>query len=322
MSQHSPVVSIIVPNYNHSLYLKQRIDSILNQTFRDFELIILDDFSTDNSREIIRCYESNPKVSHVIYNQQNSGSTFKQWQRGFELAKGEYIWIAESDDYADNTFLEKLLGELLKDKNSVIAFSHSRIIDSKNIPLDQNWDRVRLTDMPQVSCFDGLDFIKARMLFNNSIYNASMAVFKKSALKLIDQKYSTLRYSGDWLFWIDICIQGNVIRYNERLNFFRQHEQKVTPKAEAKGIRFTEGKVVLEHLIHILRLTPIEQHVIIGRFIKSLLTNKKIESKELKKQVYKEITSFFNRNRFSIFVYELDKRLDFSKLGVQKNRYR
>lgn len=322
MSQHSPVVSIIVPNYNHSLYLKQRIDSILNQTFRDFELIILDDFSTDNSREIIKRYESNTKVSHVIYNKQNSGSTFKQWQRGFELAKGEYIWIAESDDYADSTFLEKLLGELLKDKNSVIAFSHSHIIDSKNITLDQNWDRVRLTDMPQVSCFDGSDFIKARMLFNNSIYNASMAVFKKSALKLIDQKYSTLRYSGDWLFWIDLCLQGNVIRYNEKLNFFRQHEQKVTPKAEAKGIRFTEGKVVLEHLIHILRLAPIEQHVIIGRFIKSLLTNKKFESKELKKQVYKEITSFFNRNRFSIFVYELDKRLDFSKLGVQKNRYR
>ena len=79
-------------------------------------------------------------------------------------------------------------------------------------------------------------------------------MFKKSALKLIDQKYSTLRYSGDWLFWIDLCLQGNVIRYNEKLNFFRQHEQKVTPKAEAKGIRFTEGKVVLEHLIHIQKV--------------------------------------------------------------------
>lgn len=322
MSQNIPIVSVILPNYNHSQYLKQRIDSVLNQTYQDFELIILDDFSTDTSRDIIKEYESHSKVSNIIYNEKNSGSTFVQWQKGFELASGEYIWIAESDDYAENTFLEKLVGELLQDKTAVIAFSHSQIIDSENEILDQNWDRVRLPNMPKVSHFEGNDFIKARMLFNNSIYNASMVVFKKSALGQISDSYSTLTYSGDWLFWIDVCMQGKVIRYNEKLNYFRQHEQKVTPRAEAKGVRFTEGKIILEHLIKILKLSATQQRVIVGRFIKSLITNKKFESKELKNQVYREITSFFNMGRFSIFVYEIDKRLNFSKLGVQKNRYR
>ncbi len=91
-------VSVILPNYNHSKYLKQRIDSILNQTFQDFELILLDDNSPDDSVDIIESYRDHKRVSHIHLNKENSGSTFKQWERGFSLAKGEYIWIAESDD--------------------------------------------------------------------------------------------------------------------------------------------------------------------------------------------------------------------------------
>ncbi|MEG2479884.1 MAG: glycosyltransferase family 2 protein, partial [Mucinivorans sp.] len=93
----TPKVSIIVPSYNHAPYLKERLDSILGQTFRDFELIILDDSSTDNSQQIIEQYSSEPRVSHVVYNKINSGNTFVQWQKGVDLAQGEWIWIAESD---------------------------------------------------------------------------------------------------------------------------------------------------------------------------------------------------------------------------------
>lgn len=75
-------VSVIVPNYNHALFLEQRIESILNQTFQDFEVIILDDCSTDNSKKIIEKYRTHPKVSKIIYNDVNSGNTFKQWNTG------------------------------------------------------------------------------------------------------------------------------------------------------------------------------------------------------------------------------------------------
>ena len=79
---NEPLVSVIVPNYNHAPYLRERIDSILNQTFQDFELILLDDCSPDNSREIINSYKDNPHVSHIVLNEENSGNTFVQWDLG------------------------------------------------------------------------------------------------------------------------------------------------------------------------------------------------------------------------------------------------
>lgn len=69
------MVSVIVPNYNHAPFLRERIDSILAQSYTDFELILLDDCSTDNSRDILNSYRDNPHVSHIIFNEKNSGST-------------------------------------------------------------------------------------------------------------------------------------------------------------------------------------------------------------------------------------------------------
>ncbi|ENV48656.1 hypothetical protein P255_00165 [Acinetobacter brisouii CIP 110357] len=72
-------VSVIIPNYNHHKFLHARLDSILKQTYQNFEIIILDDCSTDESRDIIELYRNHPKVSHIIYNTKNSGSSFIQW---------------------------------------------------------------------------------------------------------------------------------------------------------------------------------------------------------------------------------------------------
>ena len=76
-----PKVTVVTPNYNHARYLPQRLDSILAQTYQDFELIILDNASTDNSREVIESYAKDPRVK-AIFNAKNNGSTFKQWKLG------------------------------------------------------------------------------------------------------------------------------------------------------------------------------------------------------------------------------------------------
>ena len=78
------MVSIIVPNYNHAPYLEQRFDSIYNQTYQDFEVIILDDCSTDASKSIIEKYRNHPKTKHIVYNSSNSSSPFKQWNKGID----------------------------------------------------------------------------------------------------------------------------------------------------------------------------------------------------------------------------------------------
>lgn len=120
-----PNISVIIPNYNHARFLKQRVNSVLQQTYQDFEVIIMDDNSSDHSKDIIEQYRNYPKISHIIYNETNSGSTFKQWKKGLELAKGEWIWIAESDDYADTDFLEQLLGFSTNDNNIQLIYCDS-----------------------------------------------------------------------------------------------------------------------------------------------------------------------------------------------------
>ena len=119
-------VSVIIPNYNHASFLEKRINSVLNQTYKNFEVLLLDDCSTDASREILEKYKSHKRIKKIILNDTNSGSTFKQWQLGLEHASGEYIWIAESDDYSDITFIEKMVKNISKSKNIGLAYCQSR----------------------------------------------------------------------------------------------------------------------------------------------------------------------------------------------------
>ena len=127
------LVSVIIPNYNHAPYLKQRIDSVLAQTFQDFEVIILDDCSKDNSREIIKEYQHDPRV-RLAFNENNSGCVFKQWNKGLKMAGGKYIWIAESDDYSAPTFLETMVGRLEADPKVGLAFCDSfRVCHHRNL---------------------------------------------------------------------------------------------------------------------------------------------------------------------------------------------
>jgi glycosyltransferase involved in cell wall biosynthesis len=102
-----PKVSIVVPNYNHGRFLRERLCSILRQACHDFEVFVLDDTSTDHCAELLQelLKESHPpsRIQFVLEDK-NSDSVFKQWNRGIALARGEYAWIAESNDYADPSY--------------------------------------------------------------------------------------------------------------------------------------------------------------------------------------------------------------------------
>src|SRR5258708_26242203 len=100
------MVSVIIPNYNHAQYLSKRIDSVIHQSYKNIEVIILDDCSIDKSKDIIEKYRFHPLVKKIIYNESNTGSPFLQWKKGVEVASGEWIWITESDDYSSPIFLE------------------------------------------------------------------------------------------------------------------------------------------------------------------------------------------------------------------------
>jgi glycosyltransferase involved in cell wall biosynthesis len=126
-----PKVSVVIPNYNHARYLRQRIETVLRQTFQDFELILLDDCSTDESRSILSNYARDPRV-RLEFNDVNSGSTFKQWNKGVRLARGEYVWIAESDDYAEDRLLRQFVSVLEADPEVAYVYCLSWGINTEN----------------------------------------------------------------------------------------------------------------------------------------------------------------------------------------------
>ena len=251
---YKPLVSVIIPNYNHAPFLKERIDSVLNQTYKNIELILLDDCSTDNSREIIESYRGHEKISHIEYNITNSGSTFKQWQKGLKFAQGEWIWLAESDDVADINFIN----ELIVETDAEMVYCNSQIIDADSSPSTI----YGFTHMPfkeSYPCFaqnfttNPLDFIKNWMLKDNFIPNASAVLFKKALLneQVKDIEMFTtmgkLKLVGDWYFWLNLLLKTTLISYNAQgLNYFRQHSTNVRLSTVKNS--FTEIKYILRIL--------------------------------------------------------------------------
>lgn len=246
MKEQDFFVSVVIPNYCHANFLDQRIQSVLNQTYQNFELIILDDKSPDDgaSRTVIEKYRENPHVSHIVYNEENSGSTFKQWNKGFSLARGSLIWIAESDDYCENTLLEKLVEEFKKDDKLTLAFCRSQKVDSVGKPIV-----VKSLDFFKKQHLSGKDFINRFMVLGNFCNNASACLFKKEIALRIDSVYTSFRAAGDAMFWIEIAEQGNVAVIKEKLNYFRQHHNKVTPQKTLQGVNSKEFKKIFDYLV-------------------------------------------------------------------------
>lgn len=222
-------VTVIVPVYNHRPFLQERFDTILNQSFQNFEVIVLDDCSNDGSTEFINAIETHPKISSVLINPTNSGSPFSQWIKGIEKAKGELIWIAESDDSCALNLLEKLV-PFFADPECNLAFADSNDIDENGSVINNRngyiaeFGNIFFRDFKM----DGSHFVNNYMAIKNVIPNASGVVFRKSSVHDIARYQSLLasmRCCGDWLFWTIIALTGKVSYSHSKLNGFRTHTQ-------------------------------------------------------------------------------------------------
>lgn len=125
-----PLISVIIPNYNNAPYLNQCIDSILKQTYSNIEIVICDDSSTDNSREVLSKYESYDNIN-IIYSSSNLGVS-KTRDIAIRQSKGKYITTLDSDDYyCDDNKLKKewkLISKYRKKGKQIIAFSYVKLI--------------------------------------------------------------------------------------------------------------------------------------------------------------------------------------------------
>lgn len=244
-------VSVIIPNYNHGKYLKQRIESVLSQSYQDFELIILDDASSDDSAVLLKKYEGHPKVRYVIINKTNSGRVFKQWIKGIELAKGDYIWIAESDDHADFRFLERTVEKLMTNQQLGMVFTDTYKINAEGETIGQvSKSKPHLLDLAIDGGTINIKNFAHYLLEKLVVVNASSVLFRRSALKYLDvQKLSQFKNAGDVFVYLSIVLKMPIFYLSEPLNFMRFHSQNSTKKSKRSGALFGDKILLLNHYL-------------------------------------------------------------------------
>ena len=227
------MTSVIVPNYNHNRFIEKRIQSILSQHTASTDIIFLDDNSTDGSREYLESCSVQNNAVKLIFNQVNSGSTFYQWNKGVQIAKNDLIWVAESDDYASPSFIDRVAAPLLSDPDIVLSFCQSYRADH----LD-NITGTCLDEIEEINQFgfssdfimDGKEFITKFLIHKNTIPNASAVIFRKNIYELVDGAPEDQKTNGDWLTWLKILCYGKVAFIAEPLNYFRYHDTSVIGK--------------------------------------------------------------------------------------------
>lgn len=237
-------VSIIIPNYNHERYLDRRLESVFNQTLSNYEVILLDDCSSDDSKSILDKYSQDKRVSQYIINGENSGSPFSQWEKGLKLAKGKWIWIAESDDESDPYFLEIMVRLAQENENIGIAFSSSNWIDE----FSQKGKDMSLFDEGYFR--KGSEEIRYHLWKHCTVPNVSAAILRKDVALDCIQGLGKFKACGDWVFYVRVLQTTNIVHTVQKLNYFRYYHENTSQSAQKMGLWVSEGAYLLSVIDH------------------------------------------------------------------------
>lgn len=253
-------VSVVVPNYRHAPYLEERLNSIYRQTRKPDEIIVLDDASPDDSVRVIeRLAKQAPVPLRIAVNETNSGCPFRQWVKGIEMAAGDLIWIAESDDSCHAEFLERLLPEF-HDPDVALAYCQSELIGPDGRQLEPHFlpHTDDLSKSRWRARYRASALVEAEQALSqkNTIPNASAMVFRKPRrLDFLDDLFR-LRFAGDWLFHAMLAREGKVAYIPDVLNKYRRHERTVTHQATREDTHLTETLWVKTRICELFPVSP------------------------------------------------------------------
>ncbi|HYZ61865.1 MAG TPA: glycosyltransferase, partial [Acetobacteraceae bacterium] len=228
----------VVPNYNYAHYLPGRLASIFAQTEAPAAILVLDDASQDNSEDVVR-REAGSAGREVgwVGSRHNSGNVFAQWRRAAELAKTEFLWIAEADDLAEPDLLETLSRALHDARDAVFAFCDSRAIDAAGATLwpdHKPYYRECGTDLlARSGVIPAERFLREVLGSRNLVLNASAVLWRRaSLLAALDRAGRALagfRLAGDWCLYAQALAEGGSVAYvADPLNAHRRHGSGVT----------------------------------------------------------------------------------------------
>ena len=253
-------ISVVIPNYNYEKFLLQRLYSILYQTTKIDEIIILDDVSTDNSRILIdKIYDKTKKYINIkkVYNDKNSGSAFKQWEKGFMTATGDYIWIAEADDYSKKTFLKTVTKPLKKYDDIKISYVDTAFIDKDGYVIMRSIkpeiDILKTGHWDKNFINEGINEINDYAYLNCTIANVSSVLFKNDNYSSFFKESGKFKQAGDWLFYVNVMNQGKIAYSNKPINYYRVHGNNVTSVTK-KQAHFNEIIKIHDKISKIIKL--------------------------------------------------------------------
>ena len=225
MKNKLPLVTVYITNHNYGKYLKESIESVLNQSFKDFELIIIDDGSNDNSKEILQLYENNSKIK-VIY-QNNKGLTISN-NIALKLSRSEYIMRLDADDYLHKDGLKNLLSGFESEKIGMVFGDWYEI--------DEYGDIIERKKRH--------NFKKDVTLFDQPAHGACTMFRKKCLLKINGYDESINRQDG-YELWLRFIRNFEIKNINIPIFFYRQHFESLTK--DEKKLLNTRAKILESH---------------------------------------------------------------------------
>lgn len=253
----NPFVTVVVPNFNHAPYLRRRLDSIYNQTYRNFRVILLDDCSSDGSRDILDEYRAKyPEITTCDYNEKNSGGVFRQWRKALQLASGSpLLWIAESDDACDHDFLEKLV-PFFRDEAVMLAYSRVQFVNQHGEPHSFTFEdhvspHMDASKWSRDYVEAGHREVESALAIKNTIPNVSGVVFRPPApnsVLLDDESWLNMKVCGDWVFYLHLIAGGRVAYCARTTNYFRLHSANSSGTVHRHEVYYREHARVSEEV--------------------------------------------------------------------------
>ncbi|MES2862946.1 MAG: glycosyltransferase family 2 protein [Bacteroidota bacterium] len=237
MSTISPEISVIMPAYNAEKYIAESIESVLNQTFKDFELLILDDASSDKTKEIVLSYAQ--KDNRIVYveKQSNHGPATLR-NEGISLAKGTFIALNDADDLSETTRFEKQISVFKSQPN--VAVCGSWILN-----FGDNMESY-VFEAPQNPIEIKLTFLSYDCLANSS------AMFRKSCVENLEYQKEFVP-AEDYKLWSEVIVNHDFFIIQEALVHYRQHENNIS-KTKADNLAISDLKIKTDLFLKIFAL--------------------------------------------------------------------
>lgn len=222
------LITVIMTTYNHERFIKEAIDSILNQDYENFELIIVDDGSKDSTKSIINNYNDNRICKIYKTNSGVSDAT----NRGIAQAKGEWIALMSGDDVSRQDRLS-IEYNYAKDGNYKIVFSLPQLINENGEKLNDSLLQVMFRDNDIQK-----EKILNRLFYTGNYFCAPSALIKKEIFDEIGGFKRSLLQLQDYAMWIEIAKRYDMPIISERLINYRQHTNNLSSKNNDKRLMF------------------------------------------------------------------------------------